>query len=105
MRKSTASSLLAILALALALRLSPLTRFVYFGSDVGEYFRISSGLAATGHVTLPYTGWGVTYPYFPGMFFLVAVDTLVGGERSGSLALLVPELAGPLPPCPLHPHH
>src|SRR2546422_674389 len=49
MRKSTASSLLAILALALVLRLSPLTRFVYFGSDVGEYFRISSGLAATGH--------------------------------------------------------
>ena len=72
MRKSTASSLLAIVALALVLRLSPLTRFVYFGSDVGEYLRISRGLFATGHVALPYAGWGVTYPYFPGMFFLVA---------------------------------
>src|SRR2546428_7514405 len=58
MRKSTASSLLAVVALALVLRLSPLTRFVYFGSDVGEYFRISRGLITTGHVVLPYPGWG-----------------------------------------------
>src|SRR2546428_11916383 len=98
MRKSTASSLLAILALALALRLSPLTRFVYFGSDVGEYFRISSELAGTGHVTLPYTGWGVTYPYFPGMFFLVAEALSPGRRLPRGLPLLGPALAPPLPP-------
>src|SRR5439155_973611 len=94
MRKSAASSLLAIVALALVLRLSPLTRFVYFGSDVGEYFRISHGLATTGHVALPYPGWGVTYPYFPGMFFLVAGTSFGGLEIGGSLSIVVPVLAG-----------
>jgi len=97
MRKSTVSSLLAIVALALVLRLSPLTRFVYFGSDVGEYFRISRGLAASGHVALPYAGWGVTYPYFPGMFLLVAGTSFGGLELSGSLNLLVPALAALIP--------
>ena len=97
MRKSAASSLLAIVALALVLRLSPLTRFVYFGSDVGEYFRISHGLATTGHVALPYPGWGVTYPYFPGMFFLVAGTSFGGLEIGGSLSIVVPALAALIP--------
>src|SRR2546428_4072268 len=97
MRKSTAASLLAVLALALVLRLSPLTRFVYFGSDVGEYFRISKGLLETGHIALPYAGWGVTYPYFPGMFFLVAGASFGGLELSGSLDLVVPVLGALIP--------
>lgn len=97
MRKSTASALLAILALALVLRLSPLARFVYFGSDVGEYFRISHDLAATGHVSLAYPGWGVTYPYFPGMYFLVAGTTFGGLELSGSLNLVAPALGALVP--------
>jgi len=97
MRKSTASSLLAIVALALGLRLLPLTRFVYFGTDVGEYFRISRGLAATGHVSLSYAGWGVTYPYFPGMFFLVAGSSFGGLGLSGSLDLVVPAIAALIP--------
>jgi hypothetical protein len=97
MRKSTASSLLAIVVLALVLRLSPLTRFVYFGSDVGEYFRISHGLAATGHIALPYPGWGVTYPYFPGMFFLVAGASFGGLELGGALSVVVPTLAALIP--------
>src|SRR5712691_477191 len=97
MRNSTASSLLAVLALALVLRLSPLTRFVYFGSDIGEYFRISKGLLETGHIALPYTGWGVTYPYFPGMFFLVTGASFGGLELSGSLDLVVPSLGAVIP--------
>ena len=97
MRKSTASSLLAVIVLGLTLRLSPLTRFVYFGSDVGEYYRISRGLLATGQVALPYPGWGATYPYFPGMFFLVAGTSLGGLELSGSLDLVVPALAALIP--------
>ena len=97
MRKSTASSLLSVLALALVLRLSPLTRFVYFGSDVGEYFRISRGLYTIGHVSLPYPGWGVTYPYFPGMFFLIVGPSFGGLELSGSLDLVVTALAALIP--------
>src|SRR5438094_8323149 len=27
-------------------------------------------LVRTGHVSTTYDGWGVTYPFFPGMFFL-----------------------------------
>ena len=97
MRKSTASSLLAVIVLGLTLRLSPLTRFVYFGSDVGEYYRISRGVLATGQVALPYPGWGATYPYFPGMFFLVAGTSLGGLELSGSPDLVVPALAALIP--------
>ena len=92
MRRSAASCLLAIVALAAVLRLSPLTRFLYFGSDFGEYFRISQGLVATGHIFLPYDGWGVTYPYFPGMFFPAAGAAFGGLEVAASLSLYVPIL-------------
>ncbi len=97
MRRSTASSLLAILSLALLLRLSPLSSFLHFGSDVGEYFRITQGLVATGHVSLAYTGWGVTYPYFPGMFFLVSGPVFAGLELGASLDLVVPAIGALVP--------
>jgi len=92
MRRSTAAALLAILALATFLRLSPLTHALYFGTDIGEYFRISYGLATTGHVSLAYPGWGTTYPYFPGMFFVVVGPTFGGLELSGALNLITPIL-------------
>src|SRR3990170_937006 len=97
MRRSTASSLIAVLILALLLRLSPLARFLYFGSDIGEYFRITQGLVATGHVSLAYPGWGVTYPYFPGMFFVVSGPVFAGLELGGSLDLIVPALGALIP--------
>src|SRR3972149_2522268 len=92
MRRSTASSLLGVFPLGVILRLSPLTRFLYFGSDFGEYFQISRGLSATGHVSLEYTGWGITYPYFPGMFFPVVGTSFGGLELGGSLSLVIPVL-------------
>ncbi len=97
MRKSTAASLVAVLCLSLVLRLSPLARFTYFGSDVGEYFRITQGLVSTGHVSLAYAGWGVTYPYFPGMFFVVAGPVFGGLELSASLDLVVPAIGALVP--------
>jgi len=97
MRRSSATALLAILVLAILLRLSPLTRYLYFGSDIGEYFRISQGLAATGHVSLAYAGWGTTYPNFPGMFFLVVGPTFGGLELSGALSLVTPILGALVP--------
>ncbi len=90
MRRSTASCLLAILFLAVFVRLSPLTQFLFFGSDIGEYFRILRGLAVTGHVSLAYNGWGITYPYFPGMFFPVVGASFVGLEIGASLSLVIP---------------
>src|SRR5436309_980879 len=70
MRKSTALGLTALVLGSVAVRLSPLWSFLYWGSDTGEYFAILRDLVRTGHVSTTYDGWGVTYPYFPGMFFL-----------------------------------
>src|SRR2546421_11830460 len=70
MRKSTAFGLTALVLGSIAVRLSPLWSFLYWGSDTGEYFAILRDLVRTGHVSTMYGGWGVTYPYFPGFFFL-----------------------------------
>src|SRR5205807_9270271 len=70
MRKSTAFGLTALVLGSIAVRLSPLWSFLYWGSDTGEYFAILRDLVRTGHVSTMYGVWGVTYPYFSGMFFL-----------------------------------
>src|SRR2546425_9801632 len=91
MRKSTALGLAAIALGSISVRLSPLSSFVYWGSDTGEYFSILRTLVRTGHVSTPYYGWGITYPYFPGMFFVQAGLADLGGvDVSTVLNLLVP---------------
>jgi len=70
MRKSTALGLTALVLGSIAVRLSPLWSFLYWGSDTGEYFAILRDLVRSGHVSTMYDGWGITYPYFPGTFFL-----------------------------------
>src|SRR2546427_11324861 len=93
MRKSTALGLAAIALGSISVRLSPLSSFVYWGSDTGEYFSILRTLVRTGHVSTPYYGWGITYPYFPGMFFVQAgLANLGGGDVSTVPTLLVPLL-------------
>src|SRR2546425_6195194 len=93
MRKSPALGLAAIGLGSIAVRLSPLWSFIYWGSDTGEYFTILRGLVRTGHVSTPYYGWGITYPYFPGMFFVQAGLANLGGvDVSTVLNLLVPIL-------------
>src|SRR2546428_7493379 len=93
MRKSTALGLAAIALGSISVRLSPLWSFVYWGSDTGEYFSIFRTLVRTGHVSTPYYGWGITYPYFPGMFFVQAGLADLGGvDVSTVLNLLVPIL-------------
>src|SRR2546427_334424 len=93
MRKSTALGLAAIALGSISVRLSPLSSFVYWGSDTGEYFSILRTLVRTGHASTPYYGWGITYPYFPGMFFVQAGLADLGGvEASAVLTLLVPIL-------------
>ena len=65
-----------LLALALALvflALQPLQSFAIFGSDTGEYFRLTSDLVTTGHIPLTsYNGWGFAYQDFPGIFLVAA---------------------------------
>lgn len=93
MRKSAALALAAILAGSIAIRLSPLFSFLYWGSDTGEYFAILRGLVRTGHVSHAYYGWGITYPYFPGMFLVQGgLIELAGLDASTVMNLLVPVL-------------
>ena len=93
MRKSTAVALASVTLIAIAVRLSPLWSFLYWGSDTGEYFSILRALVHGGHVSTAYYGWGVTYPYFPGMFFVQAgVVDLAGLDVPTTINLLVPVL-------------
>jgi hypothetical protein len=67
--------------------------YLYWGSDTGEYLVILRGLVRTGHVSTNYYGWGITYPYFPGMFFSQAALVDLGGlDIPTVLNLLVPTL-------------
>jgi len=73
MRKSTGFALLSIFLTGFFLRLFPLYGHLYWGADFGEYFFLTKDLVTNGSITLPYHGWGFTYPYFPGMIMLNAV--------------------------------
>lgn len=86
-------ALASLLLLSLFLRLSPLTRFLYWGADIGEYYRIAKGLVSAGQIDLDYRGWGITYPYFPSMFFLNAVATFNGAPLELSVDLIAPSIA------------
>ncbi len=93
MRKSTASALVAVVFAAVFLRLSPLLSFAFWGSDVGEYFTILRTLTVTGRLPTTYYGWGITYPYFPGMFLAQASPVLLGAIGvPAAIDLIVPVL-------------
>lgn len=93
MRKSAAFALGAVVLASVLIRLSPLLSFAFWGSDVGEYFTILRGLTAAGHLPTSYHGWGITYPYFPGMFLAQAAPTLLGPlDASAAVDLIIPVL-------------
>src|SRR2546427_821062 len=93
MRKSTTVALSAVALVSIAVRLSPLWSFLYWGSDTGEYFSILRALVRSGHLSTTYYGWGVTYPFFPGMFFAQAGFVDLGGlDVPTTINLLVPIL-------------
>jgi hypothetical protein len=93
MRRSVAHALLAIALVAVGLRLLPLATYLYWGADFGEYHAVLRGLLREGHISTEYEGWGVTYPYFPGMFFVQGAPPILGGlDAPTVLSLLVPIL-------------
>src|SRR2546422_718270 len=93
MGKSTTVALSAVALVSIAVRLSPLWSFLYWGSDTGEYFSILRALVRSDHLSTTYYGWGVTYPYFPGMFFAQAGFVDLGGlDVPTTINLLVPIL-------------
>ena len=93
MRRSTALALAAIVLAAVVIRLSPLLTSLYWGSDFGEYFGILRFLSLRGAIPTHYLGWGTTYPWFPGMFFVQGALAGLGGlDLPTVLSLLVPIL-------------
>ena len=95
MRKSTAFALAAIVLGSAFLRLSPLLSFAFWGSDIGEYFTILRFLTVAGHLPTAYAGWGITYPYFPGMFLVQDAPALLGPLGvPAAVELIVPVLGG-----------
>ncbi len=86
--------LVALAGLAVVLVLEPLGTYAVFGSDTGEYVRLTSAIASTGHLPGAYGGWGSAYPDFPGIFLLAtATAGVTGANVLTSLALVVPVVA------------
>ncbi len=95
MRKSTGFALAAIVLASVYLRLSPLLSFAFWGSDVGEYFTILRTLNVAGHLPTTYYGWGITYPYFPGMFLAQDAPLLLAPIGvPAAVDLIIPILGG-----------
>ena len=96
MKRETLFWLGAAGALVVFLALEPYLSFSLFGSDSGEYYRLTSALVATGHLPVgaAYLGWGSAYPDFPGIFLLAAAGTEgVGLSTFDALTIIVPVVA------------
>ncbi|MGC2035810.1 MAG: hypothetical protein WA761_10270 [Thermoplasmata archaeon] len=89
MERSDLCWLLALCFFLVFLVLSPLLGFALFGSDTGEYYRLTVLLITTGHepVGAAYAGWGFGYPDFPGIFILAGATAQ--GMGVGALAALI----------------
>ncbi len=89
--------LLGALALLLVfLALEPYLSFALFGSDTGEYYRLTADLIGSG--TLPhgaaYTGWGSAYPDFPGIYLLAGAGAgALGIDAFSALTVILPVVA------------
>jgi hypothetical protein len=96
MRPETVLLLGGLAFLLVFLALEPFLSYALFGSDTGEYYRLTSDLLATG--TLPhgaaYTGWGTAYPDFPGIYLLAGAGAgALGVSAFSALTVIVPVVA------------
>jgi hypothetical protein len=97
-RRAAPWLLAGVAALGLIARVFPALRWAVWGSDSGEYQLLTRQLVDTGRVLFPYHGWGVAYPYFPGMFVVSgAVHAVLGVEGFYATQWTVPALAASLP--------
>lgn len=93
MRRWTVPTLGAILLLAIIVRLWPLLNYEIWGSDTGEYYRLTEGLLSDGHLTSGYFGWGLAYPFFQGAEVLVGMTSAITGiGLLGLLLVLLPTI-------------
>ncbi len=82
LRTETLLLLTGLALLLVFLALEPYLSYSVFGSDSGEYYRLTVDLVTTG--SLPhgaaYAGWGSAYPDFPGIY-------LLAGGAAGALGI------------------
>ncbi|HVM44969.1 MAG TPA: hypothetical protein VM582_03445 [Candidatus Thermoplasmatota archaeon] len=85
----------AVFLAGIVTRLHPAVRYGVWGSDSGEYYFLTKRLVETGRILFDYDGWGLAYPYFPGMFVLSgAVHAVMGVDLFRAVQWTVPTLAG-----------
>ncbi|MCI4317687.1 MAG: hypothetical protein L3J96_04045 [Thermoplasmata archaeon] len=96
MNRSDLLWLAALVAAVVFVALQPLISFSIFGSDTGEYYRLTSDLVATGHLPTgsAYTGWGFAYPDFPGTFILAGASAQsMGVDTFSALIYVIPTIS------------
>ena len=96
MRRETLFFLAAAGALVVFVALEPYLSFSLFGSDSGEYYRLTTAVVSTGHLPTgsAYLGWGSAYPDFPGIFLLAGAGVGgVGLSTFDALTILIPVVA------------
>jgi hypothetical protein len=96
LRPETACLLVGLALLLVFLALEPYLSYAVFGSDTGEYFRLTAALVTTGHVPTgaAYGGWGTAYPDFPGIFLLAGAGAgALGLDPFTALTVIVPVVA------------
>ena len=88
----------AAVFVGLLTRIHPAIRYAVWGSDSGEYLFLTRQLVETGRILFPYDGWGLAYPYFPGMFVVSgAVHAVLGVDLFLAVQWTVPVLAAAIP--------
>ncbi len=75
-------ALLSIILIAIILRLIKLYEFALWGSDSGEHYFLLNRLTELGEIQFNYNGWGLAYPFFPGMYLLSSGFALSSGCSS-----------------------
>ncbi len=93
LRAEVALLLAGLCLLLVFVALEPYLSFAVFGSDSGEYYRLTSDLVTSG--TLPtgaaYTGWGTAYPDFPGIYLLAGAGAgALGVDAFSALTVIIP---------------
>jgi hypothetical protein len=91
------------LLLAVFVVLDPLLSYPIFGSDTGEYYRLTAALLTSGHLpsASAYAGWGFAYSEFPGLFVMSAATAGATGASALAALQLVAPVLGALSIVPL----
>ncbi len=95
-RPETALLLAGLSLLLVFLALEPYLSYALFGSDSGEYYRLTATLLSTGHIPVgaAYGGWGSAYPDFPGIYLLAGASAgALGIDAFSALTIVIPVVA------------